>query len=417
MRKPALAFVLLAALPARAGDLAVSLTTLFRAYDYVDLTGDVVRFRALTPSVVVSANELLGRDLTFSANARRVDDLRQGGDQREDLLYAVLSWQDPKGKLRLSGGRQLLPQGPGYVIFDGLRGGCRLGRFDLAGAAGFGFEREGRKHAFGRYGSAELRFNAGRWGSLAAAVEHGSDDGIEVIFKSSLDGVLRPARPITLRGSVIWNQAVGELDEALASADVQLGADLLQLEAGRIEPHFDPTTIWSVFNTGPYDRYSARLRHRLGEANAIWARYERRAYYDKLGGNPGLAKPSVRAGADSTSLGFGTVGETRLRWAAELFLNDGFGGFRAGASVRIGHDLAFLGFAPGRLDGGIDLRAYDRGARDSRQDLTTAYWAEAVLPLGLHARLRLKGEDYRNGFLLRDFRMTVKLDLSSEEAF
>ena len=34
-----IAFLLLGATGSGAGDLAVSLTTLFRAYDYVDLTG------------------------------------------------------------------------------------------------------------------------------------------------------------------------------------------------------------------------------------------------------------------------------------------------------------------------------------------------------------------------------------------
>ena len=405
----AVSLLALAAPAAADGDIDFSFTTTFRAYDYVDEAGDAVRFRSLSPSLLVSGQDVLAHGVGFEAKVRRLDDLEDDRKGEHELLFGAVTWRSPRGRAECAFGRQLLEQGIGYLIVDGVRATVRPGSFELGVASGFGFEHGGRMHEGAPFASLLARWQAGHRAFVSGSVEYGRDDHTEVLFKDGLSGGLRLGRG-DLRAVLVYDHAVGELDEASGELKLALGPDTLHLEASRIHPHFDPTTIWNVFNSGPYDRYSVRIRHPLGTVLDLWARYERRAYFhlDK----PGAPEPAQRPSTDMFNLGFGSPRRAPLAWQAELFFNGGFGGLRTGASVRIGREL---GFFPGRLDGGIDLRAYNRGIRDPRQDLTTAYWAELQARLGKHARLRVRAEDYRNGYVLDDFGVTVKLDFASSE--
>src|SRR6185295_10713150 len=175
----------------------------------------------------------------------------------------------------------------------------------------------GREHAFGRYTGAELSWRPSSWVSLATGFERGTDGGVEYLHKYSADVMLRPARAVTLRSSFLWNQAVGEMDELLGSAEWRLGITRIQAEAGRFHPHFDPDSIWNVFNSGPYDRAMLRIAHRVSDERELWLRYERRTYFGTRGQNAGSSEPPFRSSNDTASLGFGSTGSAGLRYAAE----------------------------------------------------------------------------------------------------
>jgi len=380
---------------ARAGTFAGSATTVFRAFDLVQVPIDgqqkVRTYRPLDQTFVLSFADF-GRDGRWSADVElrgRVDLAtgREGGEDDFDVMVAQVRWRAPSDVVHLTIGRQQSITGLGWRVFDGVRADFpKLARADFflfAGLPQEPFENgapDGGSFTWGA--GAAARFPG--WGRL------------------SLDGVLRRFDGVTTEETAGFDLDLGHRRTRVGvNADYSVLLDRFgetaavvrqELKGGhaiegrwtRVEPIFDADSIWAVFESNPYDELRLAWEYRGPKGLAVGAYVSDESYEDTdFPGQQDIQRAAVTFSREGK-------GTRRLSQRGEAGWQDGFSGSRLGGRYDVDVDLA----PRVRLGGGAAVHRYENVYRLTDSDETVTVRARLAYDHFGRWTLALEGQQF-----------------------
>lgn len=300
MRRALALWLLVAPVPAAAGELTLTTRTLLLG------RGGVRGVQSEVPLyqwIEISGRDLAHPGLSAHASLWGFGALDGGGFERGsgaavsgdvDLFFG--QYHDPKGRFSVRVGRQLLLSGPGSGLLGQLDGAWVRGA-----ASGFEVELYGGRVVESRFGNASQydwlvggRGGYRSWGRFTAGLSylHARNDGEVSREVAGVDASLDLLDDLDIVGFAAYDLVDPGLLESTLMArwrgveNLAVGLGMRQASPGRL---IDRTSIFSVFSLGDYAEATVDLDYRVNQQWSVGVDYARVFFPDEDGAGLGAS--------------------------------------------------------------------------------------------------------------------------------